>query len=256
MALGVATAGAPGPQAPTGRWVAEQVRDRDQGKDMQSDVRMTLVDRQGGTREREFTLMMLRLPNREDKTLVRFTRPADIRGTGFLVWKHDKAESERFLYLPALGRVRRVAGAEAQEAFVGSDFSYEDITGQDLDAYTYELLDADASGTGPDGTPYRYFKLQAKANDQRATYPTTVSHIARDTFIVMHSEFFDRAGQRRKMLDVGRLEKIQNIWTVMQMTMTTERDRTRTELRINTAQYNVGLTEDNFSRRELERGGS
>lgn len=244
-------------QAPpsTGRSIAERVRDRDQGKDARFDVRMRLFDRQGALRERTFTLSMLRKPAREDRTLIRFTKPADIQGTGLLIWKHDKAESERFLFLPALGRVRRVAGGESQESFVGSDFSYEDIGGQDLDAYTYEVLDADGSAAGPGGAPYRYYKLQAKARDTRAPFPTTISFVAKETFIVMHSEFFDRAGQRRKTLDVRKLAKIQDIWTVIELTMASERDRTRTELIIDSAKYNIGLTDDDVSRRELERGG-
>ncbi len=261
-AIGIALAAASGwvgaatqAPAPTGRWVAEQVRDRDQGKDLRFDVRMRLFDRQGAVRERRFTLSMLRLPNREDRTLVRFTKPADIQGTGLLVWKHAKAESERFLYLPALGRVRRIAGGESQEAFVGSDFSYEDIGGQDLDAYAYELLDVNASATGPGGARYACYKLQAKSNDPRAPFPVTVSLVAKETLIVLHSEFFDKAGQRRKTLDATKVEKVQGIWTILEMTMATERDRTKTELSIEAPQYNVGLTEDSVSRRVLERGG-
>jgi hypothetical protein len=235
-------------QPPTGRSVAERIRDRDQGRDARFDVRMRLFDRRGALRERSFTLLMLRRPAREDRTLIRFTKPNDIQGTGL--------ESERFLFLPALGRVRRIAGGESQESFVGSDFSYEDIGGQDLDAYTYEILDANAAATGPDGVSYASYKLQAKARNAQVAYPTTVSLVAKDTFIVMHSEFLDRAGQRRKMLDVRKLAKVQDIWTPLELTVSTDRDGTRTELVVDSARYNVGLAEDDFSRRALERGGS
>jgi hypothetical protein len=253
LMLGVAL-GAGQTAQPDGRSVAEQIRDRDQGRDGRLEVRMRLFDRQGATRERRFTLTLLRGANREDRALVRFTKPNDIQGTGLLVWKHTKAESERFLYLPALGRVRRIAGGEAQESFVGSDFSYEDIGGQDIEAYSYELLGSDLSAPGPDGAPYKYFKLQAKARDPRAPFPTTISFVAKDSLIVMHAEFLDRAGQRRKTLDVGKLSRIQGIWTALEVTMATDRDRTRTELNIDSAQYNVGLSEEDLSRRELERG--
>lgn len=236
-----------------GRALAERVRDRDQGRDARFETRMRLVDRQGGVRERRFTTAWLRSVKGEDKGLVRFLAPGDIRGTGLLVLKHGAGEAERFLFLPALGRVRRVAGGESQEAFVGSDFSYEDIGGQDLDAYTYQVLDDQASFQAGDGKHYVCFKLEAKAKDARAPHPTTVSWVVKDSLVVVHSEFFDRAGQKRKTYDVRKIAAVQGIWTVLESVMATERDRTRTELVVDTPKYNVGLTDADVSRRELER---
>ena len=140
--------------------IARQVQDRDTGRDSRADLRMKLFDRRDRLRERALTLVTLR--GREapgapktapdgDRLLIRFTYPNDIRGTSFLVWKHPRGEDERFLYLPSLGRVRRIAGSEAQESFVGSDFSYEDIGGRELEDFTYTLLDENAAWAAPDG---------------------------------------------------------------------------------------------------------
>ena len=253
VGFAIAAAAAAGPD---GRSIAEQIRDRDQGHDARFDVRMRMFDSRGAVRERRFTLMLMRASRGEDRALIRFSQPTDIKGTGLLVWKHAKAESERFLFLPALGRVRRIAAGEAQESFVGSDFSYEDIGGQDLDAYTYEVLDADGSTTDANGAAYKFYKLQSRARDARAPYPTTISYVDKDSFIVRHAELLDRAGQRRKTYDVRQVAKVQGFWTALDVAMTTDRERTRTELTVETPKYNVGLTEDDFSRRELERGGS
>jgi hypothetical protein len=239
--------------APDGRAVAELVRDRDQGRDARLDMRMRVVDPRGGVRERRFTLQLLRGAANEDRGLIRFTQPADIKGTSLLVWKHAKTESERFLFLPALERVRRIAGGEAQESFVGSDFSYEDITGTDIDAYTYDVLDADATATDATGASYQCYKLQSKAREAGSPFPTTISFVDKASFIVRHFERLDRAGQRRKTYDAQKLAKVQGFWTVMSATMTTDRERTHTDLLVDTTQYNVGLTADDFSRRVLER---
>ncbi len=97
--------------------VARQVQDRDTGRDSRGEMRMRLFDRQGRVRERAMTLLTLRgAGGAGDKTLVRFLYPNDIKNTGLLVWEHSDADDERFLYLPALGRVRRIAErAEAGE---------------------------------------------------------------------------------------------------------------------------------------------
>ena len=95
----------------------------------------------------------------------RFSYPNDIRGTAFLVWEHPTAEDERFLFLPSLGRVRRIAGSETQDSFVGSDFTYEDIGGRELDEYTYSFAGADGEGaswTEPGGQPRPAWRLESK----------------------------------------------------------------------------------------------
>ena len=144
-------------QSPSADDIARRVQDRDTGRDARSTFRMKLVDRRGRVRERAMTLISLRgrgnpgVPDTApdgDRLLIRFTHPSDIRGTSFLVWEHPSSEDERFLYLPSLGRVRRIAGAETQESFVGSDFTYEDIGGRELDEYTYALIDQQASWSG------------------------------------------------------------------------------------------------------------
>ena len=67
---------------------------------------MKLIDRQGRVRERALTMLRLRgEKGKGDRALIRFTYPNDIRNTSFLVWEHPGADDERFLYLPALGRV-------------------------------------------------------------------------------------------------------------------------------------------------------
>ena len=69
------------------------------------------------------------------------------RNISFLVWEHPDADDERFLYLPALGRVRRIAGQEKDQSVVGSALSYEDIGGRDIADYTYALPPATRRGS-------------------------------------------------------------------------------------------------------------
>lgn len=235
--------------------VARRVRDRDVGRDSRAEMRMRLFDRQGRARERVMTLLMLRgTKGAGDRTLVRFTYPNDIRNTAFLVWEHDEADDERFLYLPALGRVRRIAGEEKQESFVGSDLSYEDIGGRDVNDYTYAFVNPDASWTASDGTTHPAWALESRAKDPRATYPRSVSLILKDRFIVVHAETFNARNERVKVFDVRRLERVDGIWTVLELTVINERDKTRTELTTTSIRYNTGLTEADFERRQLERG--
>ena len=264
-ALLAAVVGAP--QTPTPDQIARQVQDRDTGRDSRAAMRMKLYDRQGRVRERALTVTTLRgrgapgVPTSApagDRLLTRFTYPNDIRGTGFLVWEHPDKEDERFLFLPALGRVRRIAGAETQESFVGSDFTYEDIGGRELDEYTYTFVgDGHASWTPPGGGAAQpAWRLESTRKDSSAEFPRVVSLVLKDSYMVVAAEIFNRRNERQKVYTARRLERIEGIWTVMDSEMTNAIEKTRTELVIETIDYNVGLGESDFSRRELERGAA
>jgi hypothetical protein len=236
-------------------WVARHIDERDTGRDSSAELRMRLVDRRGRVRERAMTLLTLRgAGSTGDRTLVRFTYPNDIRNTAFLVWEHPGRYDERFLYLPALGRVRRIAGEEKQESFVGSDLSYEDIGGRDITDYTYQFANPDASWGAPDGSTHPAWALESRAKRDDAEYPRTVSLVRKDNFVVVHADIFNARNERAKVFDVARLERIDGIWTVMALAVSNERDKTRTELETTSIRYNVGLTQGDFSRRQLEQG--
>jgi outer membrane lipoprotein-sorting protein len=256
-----ATPGRPPQLALTADQVARRVQDRETGRDSRADLRMKLFDRRDRVRERALTLLTLR--GREspgapktapdgDRLLIRFTYPNDIRDTSFLVWKHPRGEDERFLYLPSLGRVRRIAGGEAQESFVGSDFSYEDIGGRELEDFTYALLDENAAWTAPDGSSHPAYRLESKRKDRSAEFPRVVSLVLDDTFVVVHADVHNRRDEKQRVYAVKRLQQVQGIWTVFESSMTNDLDKTRTELLVEKIAYDTGLKEDAFSRRALE----
>jgi hypothetical protein len=233
--------------------VARRVQDRDTGRDSRAEMRMRLFDRQGRVRERTMQLLALKgAGGGGDRRLVRFLYPNDIKNTGLLVWEHPDADDERFLFLPALGRVRRIAGEEKQESFVGSDLSYEDIGGRDVADYTYAFADENATWTAPDGTRHPAWALESRARDRNADFPRSVSLVLKDRFIAVHGETYNPRNERAKVFDVRRLERVDGIWTVLDLVVVNERQNTKTELATTAIKYNVGLTADDFTRRQLE----
>ena len=234
-----------------GEALARQVEDRETGKDGRVTFKMRLFDRQDRVRERALTVVSKKYPG-GDKSLTRFTQPADIAGTGFLVWEHNSAagaarvEDERFLFLPSLARVRRIAGSEAQESFVGSDFTYEDIGGREFDDYTYTLVNE----TAVNGTAYT---LESRARNPNARFPRVVSIIRKDNFVVIHADIYNKRDEPAKVFDATKVEKIGKYWTVTAMTMKDLGQKTRTEMLVEKAEYDIGLGDEMFTRRELEK---
>ena len=218
-------------------------------------MRMRIYDRQGRVRER--TLLILRLGGaggQGDKVLIRFLSPNDIKGTALLVWEHPNADDERFLYLPAIGRVRRIAGDEKQQSFVGSDLSYEDIGGRDIADYTYAFAGENATWTATDGSKMPAWALESRAKDRSAAFPRSVSLVLEDRFVIAHADIYNQRNERAKIVDVTRLGRVDGIWTVLDLVVSNELQKTRTELTTTSIRYNAGLTENDFTRRALEQG--
>ena len=256
-------AGGRATQSLTADEIARRAQDRDTGRDSRAEMRMKLFDRHGRVRERAMTLVMLRGRDNPgaartapdgDRLLIRFTYPNDIRGTGFLVWEHPKSEDERFLFLPSLGRVRRIAGSEAQESFVGSDFTYEDIGGREFDDYSYALEADNASWSGADGVARPAWRLASTRKDAKAEFPRVVSLVLKDSYLVVEADIYNRRKEKQKLYRVRRIDQVQGIWTVLDSSMSNDLDHTRTDLGVEKMTYNVGLGEAAFSRRELESG--
>ena len=246
--------------------VARRIQARDTGRDSRFTMRMKLADRHNRLRERLLDVITLRgrdAPGAPatapdgDRLLIRFSYPNDIKGTSFLVWEHPAAEDERFLFLPSLGRVRRIAGSETQDSFVGSDFTYEDIGGRELDEYTYGFSGPDGEAAiwnEPGGQARPAWRLESKRKDSSAQFPRVISLVLKDSFVVVQADVFNRRNERQKVYTVRKLEPIEGIWTVMDSEMANASEKTRTGLVVERAEYNVGLKDADFSRRELERG--
>jgi hypothetical protein len=148
--------------------------------------------------------------------------------------------------------VRRIAGQEKDESFVGSDLSYEDIGGREISDYTYAFTADDTSWTGPDGTRHPAWLLESKAKNQNAEFPRSVSFVLKEKFLITAADVFNRRNERVKHFEARKLERVEGIWTVLDLVMSNERDNTRTELTTTSIDYNVGLKEEDFSRRQLE----
>jgi len=232
----------------TGEWVARRMSDRDTGDDSMVEMKMELVDSKERSTERNL-FMISKDYDGEGKMLLRFTEPEDIRGTSFLVWEHEGKDDEHFLYMPALGRTRRITSAEKTDSFAGTDFSYEDISVREFEDFTYRLLQ--------DTTRSEYsgcYLLESVPKDKDLEYAKTVARVDITSFLPMLVEYFDSRGRLIKRFTLHEKEKISGIWTMMEMEMEDLKGDHRTRISVIETQYNKGVEDRIFTRRELERG--
>jgi len=231
----------------TGPWVAQKMDDRQRGDDATLQMDMTLTDKRGGERHRRLIVIRKDSGGR-DKLLLRFTYPKDIKGTSFLVWEHKGRDNERFLYLPALGRVRRIATRQKNENFAGTDFSYEDISGRKLEDYTYKLIQDKIVSEGKD-----CYLLASYPKEKGSRYPRILSWVRKDNFVVIRGEYYSKKGEVEKSYKALNLQKIDGIWTVLEQSMENHKTNHKTLIKVKEIQYNKGIPERRFERRALKR---
>jgi len=124
----------------TGREVMEKARRVNQPDDEALEAEMVLVQEGGRKVRRVFRLEYLKGSDGLDRMLIRFRYPRRMKDTGLLTIERKGRADDQWLYLPSLGRVRRIATDAKTERFVQSDFTYEDLQPEDLDDNEYELL--------------------------------------------------------------------------------------------------------------------
>jgi hypothetical protein len=214
-ALGCSGALARAPEraaANDGLKLAQQVYDRPDGKDASSVVKMILKSKSGQTRERELSLFMLDKGGGERWSLMRFSLPTDVEGTGLLTMDHPGDASEQWLYLPALDRVRRISSTRKGGRFVGSDFFYEDLRDREPDMDTHEIAGEEKVGG------LNCVKLVSTPVDPgNSVYSRRIAWIHPDTLVPLRIDFFERRREEpTKRLMARKLKKIQGYWTVFE----------------------------------------
>jgi len=217
------------------------------GDDFRAQVSMRLVDKDGNERRRKLT--MLRVDTEGDasqKYYMYFHEPADVRATAFLVWKYLDKDDDRWLFIPAIKLVTRVAAKDAQSSFVGSDFSYEDISGRDLSADTHTLSrEEEREG--------KACYVIESAPQSASAFARKVAWIDKTTFLPIREEYYDVQNQLAKVFTADEIVEVSGHPTVMRRTMTDVKRQHHTEVVFEEVAYDTGLEESLFSERYLQK---
>ncbi|MFA6358000.1 MAG: outer membrane lipoprotein-sorting protein [Candidatus Omnitrophota bacterium] len=214
-----------------------------QGKDGLAKVNMVVTDAQGRTRQRQLTILKLNIKDGADqKYYVYFHKPNDVKGMSYIVWKHSGKDDDRWLYLPAMDLVRRIAASDKRSSFAGTTFLYEDISGRSIDLDAHELLSSEpgfytVKNTPKDAAPVEFFFYTVK--------------IDKNNFIPMKAEYFDKTGKLYRIIEALEVEDIQGYPTITKMKATDLNSNSSTVTEFSDIKYDVNLNEDIFTERFL-----
>ncbi len=241
---------------PKARAIMQRVDARDDGDNQTSTLQMTLIDKSQKQRVRE--LRSFSKDKGEDTwSMMFFLTPADVEDTGFLTYDYDEAtrDDDQWLYLPALKKTKRIASSDKSGSFMGSDFSYADMTERPLEYYDFKLLQESEVAGQP------VWVIESVPNNEEELdetgYMKSILFIRKDNDVMIRAKNWVKKGNRNKYFDVEKLEQIDGIWVPTVMTMITKKGEQtlhKTILRTSDVKFGQKLEFDQFSIRGLETG--
>jgi outer membrane lipoprotein-sorting protein len=233
--------------------VAVNVDEREDGNDMTATLEMTLTNKRGQQRTRK-VINYRKDYDKDNKSVLFFLEPADVKGTGFLSWNYDdeSKDDEQWLYLPALKKVRRISSSDKADSFMGTDFTYSDMGDYNIDDYTYKHLDPEVIA----GIECYHIERLPKDKDvvNETGYGRTEIWVRPDNWVMVKAVFFDKNLKLLKEFTASDIEQIDGIWTIKTMKMDNKQTGHHTIFQFTDIKYNSGLDDDIFSQRQLTKG--
>jgi len=217
-----------------------------QGQDGRARVDMTIRNGQGRESSRRFTI--LRLDNGpadrdgEQSFYVYFNRPADVNRTAFLALKRPGGGDDRWLYLPALDLVKRIAPSDERTSFIGAHFFYEDVSGRDPARDSHQLVEE---------TDAYYVLESTPKQPEQVEFARYKSWIHKASFIPVKIEYTDAAGAVYRVYEALAVDRIGDYPTVTRARMTDTRIGGETVMSYSQVDYDIGLDAAVFTEQSL-----
>ncbi len=209
---------------------------------------MVLRDRHGRESVRRMRFKVLEVPGDGDKSLFVFDRPRDVQGTALLTHAHINTRDDQWLYLPALKRVKRINAARRSGSFMGSEFSYEDMSSPEVEEYTYKYLRDEPCGelacTVTEQVPL----------DKDSGYSRKVVWQDTGELRTWKMQLYDRKGSHLKTLSLANYRQyLDRYWRAGEQTMVNHLTGASTVLKWSEFRFRNNLQDSEFTQPALRR---
>lgn len=216
------------------------------GEDGRAMVEMTLEDKRGKTRTRRFVMLRKDIEDGgEQKYFTYFYEPNDVRRTTFMVWKDPAKDDARWIYVPAIDLVKRISANDKGSSFVGSDFSYEDVSGRHWSDDTHKLLREEDL----DGVACWVIESTPKEDD---SFAKKITWVGKEVRMPLKEEYYDKKGELERVFRSENLETVDGYPTVLRRVMTNVQKDHKTVVEFTKIEYDIGLADDVFTERNLK----
>ena len=229
--------------------IVHSSRNRIQSDTISSRSRMVITAKNGSTSERLIDQYSKDGPN-GGRTVIVFQQPKNVAGTRFLTMDTASGGTDQWIFLPELRKVRRIAASESSGSFMGTDFSYDDISAMDRDASmdNHKLLREETFNGN------LCYVIESIPKDSSFQYSKTISWIDKEKLLSYKVELYNRRGEHIKLMEMSNFEDKQGRLTPMQTKVSTVGAGTSTTIFMEIIKYDDRIPETVFTTTYLETG--
>jgi len=233
----------------TGSEIALEAEKIDNGWGSSSNnLTMTLTNRHGQKTTRQMHGYSLEVENDGDMSMTIFDTPADVKGTASMTYTHKVGDDDQWLYLPAIGRVKRISSSNKSGPFMGSEFAFEDLSSQEVEKYTNKFI-AEEKVNGED-----CYKVERYPVSKTSGYKKNIVWYNKTNYRPEKIEFYDRKDALLKTLVYSDYNiYLSKYWRANTMKMVNHQNGKETLLEFSNIKFGIDLTEENFSQNALKR---
>ena len=233
-----------------GKEIMEKVYDRQKPEFTKAAVELTLTAKNGAKEVRHVGEYGRDKNGTSDIVMV-FLSPASVKNTRFLQKQNKGAEDDKWIYLPSLRTTRRVASSDGDKPFVGTDFTYDDMSTRKVEEDTHEYLKDEKHGD------FDCYVVKSTPKDNKSQYLYRISWVDKDSMLPVYIEMYDKKGKLLKTSEVTKLEKKQGnrVYNVpMEEIMTNVQTGHSTTLKMKSIEIDKPLADGYFSPNFLSTG--
>ena len=236
--------------------IMQAVYGRNMGKAQTADLKMTLIDK-----EKNLTVLRLQSLRRDfyrnRKTLFVIQTPENLKNSRFLIHDYtvESSKDGMWLFLPAVGKIRKIAKEEKADRFLGSDFSYSDLIRPKLAHYEFRLLKEPKLNLVPTWQVQALPKSDKIAKEAGAS--RSMLWVRKDNFVVVRAIHWLYENRRLKYMQVTQLDLIGGVWVATEIQMVTKQGSAvehATILQYRNIKFNQRLRGQMFSTQVLRKG--
>lgn len=227
--------------------IVEKANNRELGKNKIAEIEMT-IQRGSSQKVRGFTQWQLASTKTQNaKKMIQFTKPANLKGTGFLTWENKDRDDDQWLYMSSKKMTRRIASSDKTGAFIGSDLTYEDMGVQKVTDRDNKILDT------PTVDGRKCWLIESKLKEgKKSAYQNAKTVIDQETFIALKMEMFDSKGKLIKTIQVKDFKQVDGVWTMMEIVVTPENKKGSTTLKTTSVSYGMNMSNSKFKKESLK----
>lgn len=233
----------------------EKAREASKLKGIEAVSTLRIYDSKGRKRVRQTSMASREFDNgATEKRIIRFLSPAEVKGTGMLIYDYSDKNDDMWIYMPALRKTRRIISSEKSKSFMGSEFSNADMSAPNLDDFQFEVLRSEQAG-GTDCWVIESIPVNEDVMDEMG-FDRKLTWIGMKDYMIRKAEYFNEDDELFKSLQADNIQAVDpggNKYIAMRMEMVNQMNGRRSVMIIDKIQYNPQVKEEYFSLSYLEK---